>query len=929
MAKCWNCNNVIPPGSDYCPTCSVMVVGELLEDDPNEGDIKLKEKESASSEKKAEEKIHSSKSQPNAFQGALMAPGTLLFDRFYVKRLVGTGIMGSVYLVHDKEMGKDIALKSFPPKLAKDPGGIQELKREASMAMKLVHKNIVRVFSISLHENKIFLTREFVPGKTLSEFLREEGGSVSIDDALPILKQIANALDYAHRLKPSVIHGDIKPLNVLITRNGKIKLADFGLAKVCRDWASKISTSVENVWPIAYMAPEQLTKGRDIGTWTDVYALANLAYEMLSGNLPFTGDDVRRQIIHDRAWPLIELPEYINEALLAGLAKDKEDRPKTAGAFVSMLEPKLKLPKPKSGIIDKKSKSRAPMIKKFAAITALIALTMMFSLFFKKELFPIFKVLSDPQGALVYIDGNVNGITPLKVDKLPQGFHKVRLILDGYEEYESMVKLVNGKISEVDHKMMPLTYGYLEIKSDPEGAEVHIDGKKTGITPSTLYNIPKGLRKIILKKANYESWAKSVNIIPLKTAKIEAVLEKSFGSIKIDGEPSNSEVFIDGNKKGEIPLILSEIPIGKRKIEFRKQCFDTIKREIFVSGGNEISIKFKLDIACGRLVVNSIPDGASWSLDGNDMGITPGNTDEIPKGKHSLKVTKVGYREWSSTVIVEPGKIKMVQAKLIPIPMPGDIWKDKITGMEFVWVPKGCYYMGSEVDEKGRGTDESPRHKVCVDGFWLGKYEATVGQYMVMLKENDKFVPEWLEKGSRYNIHDGKDTLYRKLGPSLMSEGYPIVGVSWNNAVGFAAWLSEKTGEKFRLPTEAEWEYACKSCGKDELYSGSSFPDKVAWYEPNSKSAPHKVGTKEPNALGLYDMSGNVWEWCQDVYSSAAYSKHKLNNPVYTGSESDKINRGGSWFDINASLRCSDRSYNSPTSGFDGVGLRLVREEPK
>lgn len=188
--------------------------------------------------------------------------------------------------------------------------------------------------------------------------------------------------------------------------------------------------------------------------------------------------------------------------------------------------------------------------------------------------------------------------------------------------------------------------------------------------------------------------------------------------------------------------------------------------------------------------------------------------------------------------------------------------------MEFVIVKRGCYEMG---DTFGDGEkDERPAHTVCVDDFYIGKYEVTQGQWGMLMRNN----PSRFKKG----------------------DNYPVEMVSWYDVQGFIQSLYQKTGKRYRLPTEAEWEYAARSGGKREKYAGASRKSELgeyAWYNENSrektllfwKKKPrrrHPVGQKKPNGLGLYDMTGNVSEWCSDWYGVRYYShspKHNAKGP--------------------------------------------------
>lgn len=252
-------------------------------------------------------------------------------------------------------------------------------------------------------------------------------------------------------------------------------------------------------------------------------------------------------------------------------------------------------------------------------------------------------------------------------------------------------------------------------------------------------------------------------------------------------------------------------------------------------------------------------------------------------------------------------------------------WREPVTGMLFVWVPDGCYLMGcGDWDDEGL-SDEKPVHEVCLDGFWIGKFAVTVGQYIKFPKDTGSHFPHWLEGGSKYNISTGTDDLYKKLGKALIGETYPIVGVSWHDAVAFACWLAEKSSDTFSLPTEAQWEYAARSGGKPEKYSGGYEIDEVAWYYDNSGGVPHPVGTKAPNGLGIHNMCGNVSEWCQDIYSRFAYEKHTHHNPLYLGDGRGRVARGGCYSYGPRDVRCTDRSILVPEIRTNDLGFRLVK----
>ncbi len=285
--------------------------------------------------------------------------------------------------------------------------------------------------------------------------------------------------------------------------------------------------------------------------------------------------------------------------------------------------------------------------------------------------------------------------------------------------------------------------------------------------------------------------------------------------------------------------------------------------------------------------------------------------------------------------------------------LPERNWRENMTGMEFSWVPGGRYEMGCGDWTSNCDNDEYPAHEEEVDGFWIGKHEVTVGQYMTFAEKTGTHYPPWMEQGNEYNIHTGSDSYYKYLGKALVSDNYPVVGISWSNAVAFAEWLSQETGYIFRLPTEAEWEYACRSGGNAEYgTSTGNLSPKLANYNPGDYiednygwTAP--AGSFPHNMLGIYDMSGNIWEWCLDVYDSNAYKAAAgsiSENSVYLdnfhsvyesnlpdiladlkNSDGTRVIRGGSWCTGSRDMRCTNRrGYSRFGNGFC-VGFRLMR----
>ncbi len=264
----------------------------------------------------------------------------------------------------------------------------------------------------------------------------------------------------------------------------------------------------------------------------------------------------------------------------------------------------------------------------------------------------------------------------------------------------------------------------------------------------------------------------------------------------------------------------------------------------------------------------------------------------------------------STTVAAEPaGKLKSYTQEV----------SGTDVSFEMVAIPGGEFLMGSPDSEADRGDDEGPQVRVKVDPFWIGKYEVTWQEYDIWSYRLDIQRRKLL--GTKATPLDANaDPVTRPTAPytdmtfGMGHDDYPAICMTQHAAKMYCKWLSEKTGHYYRLPTEAEWEYACRA-GTTTAYSFGDDPDKLeehGWFYDNSDEAYHKVGQKKPNPWGLYDMHGNVSEWVLDGYSENAYAKLAKKQPaaspyaVPTGLY-PRIVRGGSWDDDPEGLRSAAR----------------------
>ena len=222
----------------------------------------------------------------------------------------------------------------------------------------------------------------------------------------------------------------------------------------------------------------------------------------------------------------------------------------------------------------------------------------------------------------------------------------------------------------------------------------------------------------------------------------------------------------------------------------------------------------------------------------------------------------------------------------------------------FIAVEGGTFTMG---DEWGLGEDDDSTHIVTLTTFKISSTEISVSQYRAYCKATGKSMPDAPSWG--------------------WQENNPMVNVSWQNAIDYSQWLSKKLQKKIRLPYEAEWEYAARGGSKSQgnKYSGAQkIANTGCWYNANSDGKTQNVATKKPNELGLFDMSGNVWEWCMDNYGKDYYENSASTNPQGPSSGDNKVMRGGSWNYHGNGCRVAYRFKCKASCSYDDIGFRVV-----
>ncbi len=432
----------------------------------------------------------------------------------------------------------------------------------------------------------------------------------------------------------------------------------------------------------------------------------------------------------------------------------------------------------------------------------------------------------------------------------------------------------------------------------------------------------------------------------------ETVVERpvaiAYGSLLVQTEPMAAVVLIDGEGK-EMPLgtadaeglleLEGQVPVGRYRLEARRRDYRTGSLQgVEIQEGDLIVQKIPLIPLPGSLVVLSEPSGADVTINGKLVGKTSYVAGEQEALRdYELIVSLKGYRSAEDSYTLGPNEKKRFNFALEKVlrPVEGENWAIPELGLEMAWINPGNFTMGSPAGEEGRYDDEKQHSVTLTEGYWLGKYEVTQGEWEALMGNNPS---HFKNAGKRA----------------------PVETVSWEEAMEYCRKVTERErragrlprGYEYSLPTEAQWEYACRAGTRGAIYTGSlrilgenNAPalDPIGWYGGNSgvsyeggydstgwpekqynhkRAGTHPVGKKKANDWGLYDMTGNVYEWCSDWYG--AYAGSRVRDPAGPSSGSDRVLRGGSGYYYAQYCRSAYRSRSTPSYRFNYLGFRLA-----
>ena len=461
---------------------------------------------------------------------------------------------------------------------------------------------------------------------------------------------------------------------------------------------------------------------------------------------------------------------------------------------------------------------------------------------------------------------------------------------------------------------------FYTISVQPKDAKVTIDGVLQASSSDGEYSamLAYGSHTYKVEAGGYISKSGSFTIGKGDMTPISVSLVSALATLNVSCPTPAVSLYVDKKSVGSLPWN-GNLKEGMHLLEVRKDGYRSQQKTIQLAQQQKLDVAFDaLSAIQGNLSVNFKPFGSDVYVDGVKVGQSPRVFNGVLVGNHNVEISKSGYATSRQTVTISEGQTASISGSLtsttsasstnalssngssqsgntLTIPVKNGI------NIEMVKVEAGSFNMGATPEMQDPDTDEKPVHRVTLtNNYYIGKYEVTQALWKIVMGSNPS---------------------------NSKGDNLPVEKVSWDDCQDFISKLNAMTGKRFRLPTEAEWEFAARGGNKSRgyQYSGSYNIDDVAGYSDNSGSKTHAVGTKQPNELGLYDMTGNVWEWCQDWYDS--YSSSPQTNPIGAVSGSYRVFRGGG---INSSARfchSSIRGDYAPDFRDFNLGLRLVLSE--
>ena len=840
--------------------------------------------------------------------------GAILDNRYHIEGVLGIGGFGVTYKAHDDTLDCTVVIKEYLPEEcgARDSDtvsviprtnreddyqyGLEKYLDEARTLAKFKHPNIVRVSNFLKTNGTAYFVMDYDEGEDLTDWLKKHD-TLNEDIILKIITPILEGLAEVH--KTGLLHRDIKPGNIFMRKKGGAMLIDFGAARQALGEQSK---SISAIISQGYAPPEQYTTRGKQGAFTDLYAIGATLYKLITGKAPIESADRAHEIHEGEADPMIpameagkgKVGDWLLQLTDQMLKISGKDRPQNAEVVLEAIKNKTTA----VGCAARTETQAEPDNK-----TRVVRSSQRFD---KKSKSQPEQKTNDAHGAPY---GKIAAVMVVVVAIAGGGWWFTQA--DTNESVRMNSNLQEAQVTQ----SKTLAKGNAILES--------LAGK--------MITIPAGSFQM---GSNENSDEKPVHRVSLKTFKLgqHEVTQKQWWAV-MDRNPSSfkrcDDCPVEKVSWNDIQEFLKKLnqQTGQTfrlpsEAEWEYACRSGGKDQKYCGGSNKSSLAWydgssgkkthtvKQKQANGLGLYDMSGNVWEWTQDcwNNSYNGAPTSGDAWQSGdctKHVLRggawnfklnSVRSANRDWSPT-----GKrnnnngfrlAQDVQENYVDA-QDATIKHIALMTSNMINIPAGSFQMGNNNNER-------PAHRVSLKAFKLGQHEVTQKLWQAVMGNNPS------------SFKDCDDC--------------PVEQVSWNDIQGFLKKLKQQTGQTFRLPSEAEWEYACRSGGKDQKYCGGNSEAELAWYDSNSGNKTHPVKQKQANGLSLYDMSGNVWEWTQDCWNGS-YSGAPSNGDAWqSGDCAVRIIRGGSLSYDPYALRSAFRGRFTADKRNDKTGFRLAQD---
>jgi formylglycine-generating enzyme required for sulfatase activity/serine/threonine protein kinase len=795
----------------------------------------------------------------------------LVLGSYVLLERLGEGGMGAVFKARHRRLERLDALKVIRSEHVANPEAVRRFHQEAKAAARLTHPNIVAVYDANEANGIHFLAIEYLEGTDLGRLVKEQG-PLSVELACEYIRQAALGLQHAH--EKGLVHRDIKPANLFLNpQSGMVKVLDLGLARLQQQSADDtpaagLTHSGAVMGTPNYMAPEQALHPHQVDIRADIYGLGCTLHYLLTGQPPFPGGEMAEKLVkHQLHEPVPveqlrpDVPLKVAAIVRKSMAKRPEDRYQTPAEVAAALDHGA----PVAGVQP-------------SAITVDIR----------------------RRGAR-----SMEPDTPFSPDGMARQTARRRFLLGTGSAAAVLVIALAVFAYWFWRDAYP--WSASPTSNDTIAATVAVRIEANQLWQDTGIDVPAGQSVTVVPEG---FWRKGQQLIPAtgldEASRDWAVLPEAPGMCLLarvgDEAPTAilTATVLKAQRGGRLFMQANDLDLA----------------------GNSGAVK--VGIVGGLRAEDPAPAPPLLPVQATEQAVRPLLAME--------KDPSVKPEQLREAVIDFCLKHRgLPQALRAGQKLPGLPPLVNSIGMKLAPIPPGSFRMGSPPTEPGRHEDEGPQHEVAITRpFYLGVHEVTVGQFKQFVKEASYQTEA--EKGGGAFVRQPDGKWANDAGANWQSPGfdqaddYPVVCVSWNDAQAFCSWLSTKEGKAYALPTEAQWEYSVRAGSPSKFGFGDKDDEltEYAWYYANSRWRGHSAGRKKPNAWGLHDMHGNVWEWCQDWYDQDYYRRSPKQDPIGPAGGTRRVLRGGAWsYDLTYS-RAAHRGSSVPSFRDDHGGFRVV-----